>query len=77
MVVYLLGTPLIALVGLALRLWWQAQREKRRQATLSALISRLPTTGEIEIHDVRDDGSHLVVRIHTDSEPILENHERA
>jgi hypothetical protein len=64
LVVYVLGPPLIALVGLALRLRWQTQREKRRRDTLGAFVARLPTRGVIEIHDVRGDGSHLLVRVH-------------
>lgn len=62
-VVYVLGPPLIALVGLMARLGWQARRDKRRQDTLRVLVSRLPDARLVEIHDVRDDGSHLHLRI--------------
>jgi hypothetical protein len=55
--------PLAALVATALRLWWQARRDQRRQRTLRVLAERFPRTAVIEIHDVRDDGSRLMVRI--------------
>ncbi|GAB3902149.1 hypothetical protein GCM10029964_092070 [Kibdelosporangium lantanae] len=54
---------LTALTATGLRLWWQARRDQRRQQTLRVLAERFPRTGVVEIHDVRDDGSRLVVRI--------------
>lgn len=63
MMVYGLGSSVLALVGLALRLRWQAQRDQRRQDTLRALTARMPEASVIEIQDVRDDGSQLRVRI--------------
>ena len=63
MLVYVLGPSGLALAGLALRLWWQARRDQRRQETLRVLAARLPDTSVIEINDVRDDGSRLRVRI--------------
>ncbi|MEU4522920.1 hypothetical protein AB0F52_29930 [Amycolatopsis sp. NPDC024027] len=68
-VVSVLGPPLIALAGLALRLRWQALRDQRRQDTLLALTSCLPISGVVEIEDLRDDGSRLHVRVTTALEP--------
>lgn len=59
--------PLTVLTSLALRLWWQARRHKRHQHTLHTLAGLLPREGVIEIQDVRDDGSRLLVRV--DSRP--------
>jgi hypothetical protein len=58
-----IGPPLIALASTALRLRWQARRDQRRQHTLRALTEHLPHKGAVEIHDVRDDGSRLLIRI--------------
>ena len=66
MVAYLLGPPLIALLGLIARLWWQALRARRRQDTLRAWATHLPAAGMFELHNVRADGSHLHLRITTD-----------
>jgi hypothetical protein len=60
---YLLGPSLVALTGVALRLRWQARRDQRRQDTLRVLARQMAKTSAVEIHDVRDDGSHLRVRI--------------
>ncbi|MEV6826628.1 hypothetical protein [Amycolatopsis sp. NPDC051102] len=65
LLIYLLGPALIALIGRALRLWFKAVREQRQQETLRTLSSNLPTTGEIEIRDTRNDGSQLHIRINT------------
>jgi hypothetical protein len=63
MLVYVLGTSGLTLTGLALRLWWQARRDQRRLDVLGRVITRVPASSVIEIHDVRDDGSQLQVRI--------------
>lgn len=69
-----LGPPLLGLTGLALRLRWHAIRDQRRQETLRALTSYLPTTGVVvEIRDVRDDGSHLEIR----TTPVLDPRRRS
>ncbi|MBN6040022.1 hypothetical protein [Amycolatopsis sp. 195334CR] len=67
--VSVLGPPLIALAGLALRLRWQALRDQRRQDTLRTLTSRLPADGVVDIEDLRDDGSRLHMRVSTAPEP--------
>ena len=75
MVVYVLG-PVFALVGLVARLRWQALRDRRRQDTLRAWASQLPAAGVLELDDVRDDGSHLHLRITTAGQAaIRESHE--
>ncbi|MCP2302769.1 hypothetical protein LV79_002445 [Actinokineospora globicatena] len=51
------------LAATGLRLWWQARRDHRRQTTLRALAERLPHAATVEIHDIRDDGSRLHVRV--------------
>jgi hypothetical protein len=61
--VYLLGPSGLAFVSLASRLRWQARRDQRRQDTLRALTSRILETSVIEINEVRDDGSQLLMRI--------------
>lgn len=66
-VVMVAAPPLTVLISLALRLWWQAQRDNRHQHTLHTLAGLLPQEGVIEIQDVRDDGSRLLVRV--DSRP--------
>jgi hypothetical protein len=53
----------IPLVALAWRSRCHVVRERRRQDTLDTLTSRVPPRGVVEIHDVRDDGSYLRVRI--------------
>ena len=58
-----LAGALISLAALALRLYWQAVRDRRRQETLRVLAARLPPTSEVEFEDVRDDGSWLRIRI--------------
>jgi hypothetical protein len=62
-VVYVLGAPVLALVGLLARLRWQARRDQRRQDTLRALTTHLPSTSTVDIHDICDDGSQLRLRI--------------
>jgi hypothetical protein len=61
--VYVLGPPLIRLIGSVVRSWWQAQCDRRRQDTLWALAAQRPDAELVDIHDVRDDGSHLHLRI--------------
>jgi hypothetical protein len=76
MVMYVLGPPCIGLVGLLARLGWQALRDRRRQDTLRAWAAHLPAAGVLELHDVRDDGSRLHLRISTaDHTPVRECHE--
>jgi hypothetical protein len=70
MVASVLAAQVTGLAPLALRLRWQAVRDERRQNTLNTLTSHLPTTGVVEIHDVRDDGSHLRVRISTQENDV-------
>jgi len=62
-VAYVLGPPVLALVGLLARLRWQARRDQRRQDTLRALTTHLPSVSTVDIHDIRDDGSQLRLRI--------------
>ena len=62
-VAYVLGPPVLALVGLLARLRWQARRDQRRQDTLRALTTHLPSASTVDIHDIRDDGSQLRLRI--------------
>jgi hypothetical protein len=66
-IVMVLAPPLTVLISLMLRLWWQARRDKQHQHTLHTLTRLLPQKGVIEIHDVRDDGSRLLMRV--DSRP--------
>lgn len=66
-VVMVVGPPLTLLISLALRLWWRALRDKRTQHTLHTLARLLDREGVIEIQDLRDDGSRLLVRV--DSRP--------
>lgn len=60
---YVLGPPALALAGLLARLRWQARRDQRRQDTLRALAAHLPGADAVDIHDIRDDGSQLRLRI--------------
>ncbi|MFC0429996.1 hypothetical protein [Kutzneria buriramensis] len=61
--VCLLGPPVMALMGLLARLRWQARRDQRRQDTLRALTADVPSASVVDIHDIRDDGSQLRLRI--------------
>jgi len=63
-----LGTQVIGLAGLALRLRWWGKRDRGRQQALVALASRLPAMGVVHVDDARADGSRLQVHITTDSE---------
>lgn len=63
MIVWVLGTHVLALAGLIVRLRWQAVRDHRRQVTLRALAPELRGRGEVEIEEIRDDGSRLRVRV--------------
>ncbi|GGP36685.1 hypothetical protein [Saccharothrix coeruleofusca] len=65
-VAWALGAQLIAVAGLVARLRWWAVRERRRQEALRAFAARLPAAGDVEIDDVRGDGSRLRVRIRRD-----------
>ena len=58
-----LAGQLTALVGLVARLRWQAVRDGKRQDTLRELASELAAGSEVEIDDIRDDGSRLRVRV--------------
>ncbi|KOX27108.1 hypothetical protein ADK67_14955 [Saccharothrix sp. NRRL B-16348] len=63
LVVWVLGGPVVALAGLVARLRWQAVRDRRRQETLQVWAERLPLGSEVEIDDLRDDGSRLRFRV--------------
>jgi hypothetical protein len=56
-------TPLIGLAAVALRLRWQAVRERHRYAVLRTIVNTVPADRTVEIDDTRDDGSHLRVTI--------------
>lgn len=63
-VIWVLGPPLVGVVGMAVRLRWQARRDQRHQRTVRALAGWVwASGGAVEIKDVRDDGSSLTVRI--------------
>jgi hypothetical protein len=68
MVMYVLGPPLIALMGLIAQLWCRARRDRQRRDTLYALMSRLPDRGMLEIHEAYDDGIHLCLHITSNRE---------
>ncbi|MEU0879253.1 hypothetical protein ABZ345_11695 [Lentzea sp. NPDC005914] len=63
-----LGVEALAVVALALRLWHQAKRDRHRQDVLSQLTKCLPSAGTLELHDLRDDGSQLRLRITRDGD---------
>jgi hypothetical protein len=58
-----LGPPLTALIVLAMQLRSEALHDQRRKEVLDTLTSHTPTSAMIELNDVRNDGSHLRVRI--------------
>ncbi|MGW4116633.1 hypothetical protein ACWEFJ_37645 [Actinosynnema sp. NPDC004786] len=64
-VVWVVAPQVLALLGVAARLWWRAVRERRRQETLRELAGSLTggTGGAVEFDDVRGDGSRLRVRL--------------
>jgi hypothetical protein len=72
-----LTAQLTTLTALALRLHWQASRDRRRQDTLSAFAARLPPSSAISIHDVRDDGSQLRMHISTSPQSARERDVRS
>jgi hypothetical protein len=63
-----LGAQVLAVVALALRLWHQARRDRHRQDVLGRLATRLPPDRTLELHDIRDDGSRLRLRITRDGD---------
>lgn len=58
-----LGAQVLAVAALAVRLWHQAKRDRRRQDVLGQFATRVPPDATLELHDVRDDGSQLRLRI--------------
>lgn len=63
-----LGAQVLAVVALALRLWHQAKRDRHRQDVLGRFATRVPPAGTLELHDIRDDGSQLRLRITRDGD---------
>jgi hypothetical protein len=64
-VMWVVAPQVVALLGVLARLWWRAVRERRRQETVREFAGSLTggAGGEVEIDDVRGDGSRLQVRL--------------
>lgn len=62
-VVWVVVPQVLALLGLLARLGYRAARDRGRQQTVREFVSGLGSGGEVEIDDVRADGSRLRVRL--------------
>lgn len=63
-----LGAQMLAVVAQALRLWHQAKRDRQRQEVVGRVAAGIPLAGTLDLHDIRDDGSQLRLRITRDSD---------
>jgi hypothetical protein len=63
-VVWVVAPQVVAVLGVAARLWWRVVRERRRQETLREFAGSLAGgAGGVEIDDLRRDGSRLRMRL--------------
>lgn len=63
--VWVVAPQVVALLGVAVRLWLRVVRERRHQETLREFAGSLTggAGGAVEIDDVRGDGSRLRMRL--------------
>ena len=70
-VAWVVAPQVVAMLGVAARLWWRAVRERRHQQTLREFAGSLTggAGGAVEIDDVRGDGSRLRMRLVVTASP--------
>jgi hypothetical protein len=70
--VCVVASEVVGVLGVSARLRWWAARERRQLETVRALPDAVVGGGEVNVEDVREDGSRLRVRLVATKNPPRE-----